>query len=132
MQEAKLVIIEDNPDKMKIFRDHLELGGHIVIAELVSMEEVNESLDGLLDNPDTRPDVVLVDGILDESRAREQLNTGQIDGDRIIERIKERHVPVKIIGISSSLHLREADVPQATLPRQVLKFIAGLEAPKAE
>ncbi len=73
MPEFKVAIFEDDPKKLEQYETALSGAGHRVVARVTSLDGVTAFLDHFSDEAETTPDVVLVDGTIDEDKALEAI-----------------------------------------------------------
>lgn len=119
---ARILIVEDNPDNMKLFRALLTLRGHEVTAL--------QSGDGLLEALDqTRPDLVLMD-----------IQLPGKDGFALLSEIRgSPHAAVRVVALTAHAMTGDRDranaagfddyitkpIDIATFPDQVSRVLAG-------
>ncbi|MFX1253105.1 MAG: response regulator [Promethearchaeota archaeon] len=58
---AKFFIVDDDEDIVSLFEEFLRIKGHSVVARAFNGEEAVEIYKKLVKNPETRPDIVLMD-----------------------------------------------------------------------
>jgi len=119
---ARILIVEDNPDNMKLFRALLTLKGHEVTA-LQSGEGLLEALDQI------RPDLVLMD-----------IQLPGKDGFALLAEIRTSpHAAVRVVALTAHAMTGDRDrahaagfddyitkpIDIATFPEQVSKVLAG-------
>ena len=119
---ARILIVEDNPDNMKLFRALLTLKGHEVTAL--------QSGDGLLEALDqSRPDLVLMD-----------IQLPGKDGFALLAEIRTSpHAALRVVALTAHAMAGDRDrahsagfddyitkpIDIATFPDQVSKVLAG-------
>ena len=119
---ARILIVEDNPDNMKLFRALLTLKGHEVTA-LQSGDGLLEALDQI------RPDLVLMD-----------IQLPGKDGFALLAEIRTSpHAALRVVALTAHAMTGDRDRAQAagfddyitkpidiaTFPEQVSKVLAG-------
>ena len=100
MDNARIILIEDDPTLRDDFRANLEVSGHKVVAQAGSVETAALLVDNL--TPDD-VDIAIVDGNLSEGSADGS------DGERVAEDIHQRLGGVIVIGASMDGEVRGAD-----------------------
>jgi CheY-like chemotaxis protein len=120
---ARILIVEDNPDNMKLFRALLTLKGHEVTA-LQSGDGLQEALD------QNRPDVVLMD-----------IQLPGKDGFALLAEIRtSAHAALRVVALTAHAMTGDRDraraagfddyitkpIDIATFPDQVARVLAGL------
>jgi len=119
---ARILIVEDNPDNMKLFRALLTLQGHEVTA-LQSGDGLQEALD------QTRPDLVLMD-----------IQLPGKDGFALLAEIRTSpHAALRVVALTAHAMTGDRDrarsagfddyitkpINIATFPDQVSRVLAG-------
>ena len=120
---GKILIVEDNPDNMKLFRALLNLKGHVVTAL--------QSGDGLLDTiAQSGPDLVLMD-----------IQLPGKDGYALLAEIRgSSHAAVRVIALTAHAMSGDREKAQqagfddyitkpidiATFPEQVARALSGM------
>ena len=119
---ARILIVEDNPDNMKLFRALLTLKGHEVTA-LQSGDGLQEALD------QTRPDLVLMD-----------IQLPGKDGFALLAEIRTSpHAALRVVALTAHAMTGDRDrarsagfddyitkpIDIATFPDQVSRVLAG-------
>jgi CheY-like chemotaxis protein len=119
---ARILIVEDNPDNMKLFRALLTLKGHEVTA-LQSGDGLHEALD------QTRPDLVLMD-----------IQLPGKDGFALLAEIRASpHAALRVVALTAHAMTGDRDrarsagfddyitkpIDIATFPEQVARVLAG-------
>lgn len=133
MKEAKIAIIEDNPQKLEKYKRTVTRYGHKVVAEVTSLAKVPDFLDHFSDTPESTPDVVLVDGILDEERIERLSREGkeiELDGDWVVSVLKKRKTEAFKDEVIRSQTVKETSNQEfAALLRGVLDGTVSTEEP---
>ncbi len=119
---ARILIVEDNPDNMKLFRALLTLKGHEVTA-LQNGDDLQEALD------QNRPDLVLMD-----------IQLPGKDGFALLAEIRTSpHAPLRVVALTAHAMTGDRDraraagfddyitkpIDIATFPDQVSRVLAG-------
>lgn len=101
MEHAKIGIFDDTEFIRSVFREFLELDGHIVVTEAGSVETSMDAIDRM--EPDSI-DVAIVDGNFSGTRL------DSAEGAEIAGAIRRRLPDVVIIGLSSAAPIEGADI----------------------
>jgi CheY-like chemotaxis protein len=124
MENARVVVIEDNPIPRRIVRAALETNGHQIVAEAASMEQAMEVIGRLAIN-ELEADVILLDGNLDSNKV------DYSDARQIMAELKQANIGAAVLGFSGEL-LKDINPPidviedTAKNPAMVLLRIANL------
>lgn len=100
-ERAKILIIDDSQEKVEMFEALLKIEGHTIVEVARSKDEAEESITHI---EEKGIEVVLIDGNLST-----KYNSGR-DGKEIVEKIKEKKIPVKTVGISSFGNVEGVDI----------------------
>ena len=103
MENARIIIVEDNSALRAACRRNLEAAKHLVVAEAGSVLGALELVDGLAEG-DEAVDIAVVDGNLSS-----ESEDGR-DGERIADYIHEKLGSVTVIGWSLDGYVAGADV----------------------
>lgn len=101
MENARVIIIDDDPTIREDCRLNLEARNHVIVGEASSVVEAQELVNGLSPN---ELDIAVIDGNL--SRQSE----GGVDGERIAALIHAKLPGVTVVGASMDGEVRGADV----------------------
>ena len=111
----RVVVIEDNERYLKDLREDLPAAGHEIVAEASTPESAKALIDRF---DEIKPDAVLLDGTLDESRAtRSDVERGR-DGEEIYALIKRLHPNIPVIPFTKSLP-EWGDTPLVNPPSKI-------------
>lgn len=97
--EARVFIVEDDPDSSALAQQFLTRNGHTVVDTASSLPEALAKIPGL---GEQGIDVAIVDGNLSDE------DTSGQDGETVAKAIKNQHPGITVIGHSASKPIRAA------------------------
>ncbi len=101
MDNARIIVIEDDPSMRESYKANLEVSDHTVVGEADSVAAAEALVDSLTSND---VEIAIVDGNLSR-----RSQSGE-DGERVTSYIHEKLSEVTVIGASLDGEVRGADL----------------------